>query len=74
MSWKEAASYLSTAFVRPSYIILLVWIDNKKVTPISECFKVPKEVCGAKECSLIPGPEQCHDEVKTIIEKVSFNW
>ena len=46
-------------------------LDNKKVTPISECFKVPKEVCGAKGCSMVPGPEECHNEVKTVIQKVS---
>ena len=47
-------------------------LDNKKVTPISECFKVPKEVCGAKGCSLAPGPEQCHNEIKAVVQKVSF--
>ena len=47
-------------------------LDNKKVTPISQCFKVPKEVCGAQGCLLAPGPEVCHDEIKTVIAKVNF--
>ena len=47
-------------------------LDKTKVTPISECFKVPKEVCGAKGCSLVPGPEQCHNDIKTVVQKVSF--
>ena len=45
-------------------------LDSEKVTPIAECFKVPREVCGAESCALVPGPEECHNETKTIIQRV----
>ena len=45
-------------------------VDSEKVTPISECFKVPKEVCGAQGCSLAQGPEVCHEQIKTVIQPV----
>ena len=46
-------------------------MDSKRITPISECFKVPKEVCGEKGCNLIPGSEVCYDETQTVIQQVN---
>ena len=39
-------------------------VESKKVTPISECFKIPKQVCGPQGCTLASGPEVCHDQQK----------
>ena len=49
-------------------------MDSKKITPISECFKVPKEVCGEKGCNLVPGPEVCYDETQTVIQQVVVDF
>ena len=41
---------------------------NTKVTPVTGCHKEPIQLCAPAGCTLVPGPEHCHDEVKTIVQ------
>lgn len=38
-----------------------------KFNPVTKCEKVPQELCGPSGCGFSPGPEECHDEVKTVV-------
>ena len=29
--------------------------------------QVPQRLCGPAGCGFVPGPEQCHDETKTVV-------
>jgi len=40
---------------------------KKKLNRITKCDKVPIELCGPAGCGFTQGPEQCHDQVKTVI-------
>ena len=33
-------------------------------TPLTQCEKVPVEICGPAGCGFLPGPEECHEETK----------
>jgi len=41
-----------------------------KYNPVTKCEKVPQELCGPAGCGFSPGPEQCHDEVKTVVTDI----
>ena len=32
--------------------------------------KVPQELCGPSGCGFVPGVEECHDEVKTVVTDI----
>ena len=34
------------------------------------CRQVPQTLCGPAGCGFVPGPEECHDKVKTIVTDV----
>lgn len=38
-----------------------------KFNPVTKCEKVPQKLCGPSGCGFSPGPEECHDEVKTVV-------
>merc|ERR1711936_615594 len=42
----------------------------KKVSPKTECHKVPVDICGDSECELIPGPEECYPKTETVVVEV----
>ena len=35
---------------------------------MTKCEKIPQRLCGPAGCGFVPGPEQCHDEVKTVVQ------
>jgi len=41
-----------------------------KFNPVTKCEKVPQELCGPSGCGFRPGPEICHDEVKTVVTDI----
>ena len=41
-----------------------------KHTPESKCKKVPRELCGPSGCELRPGPLECFDKDKTVVQEV----
>jgi len=41
-----------------------------KFNPVTKCEKVPQELCGPSGCGFVPGPEECHDEVKTVVTDI----
>jgi len=43
---------------------------KKKFAPEAKCEKAPQEICAPRGCSLVPGPEVCHDKVMTIVTSV----
>jgi len=42
----------------------------KKYSPVTECKKVPRELCGPSGCDLKPGPEECFDKKETVVSEV----
>eukprot|EP00092_Neocalanus_flemingeri_P039559 GFUD01043075.1.p1 GENE.GFUD01043075.1~~GFUD01043075.1.p1 ORF type:complete len:357 (+),score=115.63 GFUD01043075.1:146-1216(+) len=40
----------------------------KKYTPVTGCNKEPRELCAPAGCGFKQGPEECHDEKKTIVQ------
>ena len=38
----------------------------KKFSPVTECKKVPFELCGPGACPVEPGPEECREETRTV--------
>ena len=32
--------------------------------------QVPQELCGPSGCGFVPGPEECHDQVKTVVTDI----
>jgi len=40
-----------------------------KYTTMTGCHKEPILLCGPPECGWVEGPEQCHDEVRTVISE-----
>jgi len=43
---------------------------KRKFNPVTKCEKVPQTLCGPSGCGFVPGPEICHDEVKTIVTDI----
>jgi len=41
-----------------------------KFNPVTACEKVPQELCGPAGCGFVPGVEECHDDVKTVVTDV----
>jgi len=41
-----------------------------KFNPVTKCEKVPQELCGPSGCGFVPGPEECHDQVKTVVTDI----
>jgi len=41
-----------------------------KFNPVTKCDKVPQELCGPSGCGFVPGPEECHDQVKTVVTDI----
>jgi len=41
-----------------------------KFNPVTKCEKVPQELCGPVGCGFVPGPEECHDDVRTVVTDV----
>ena len=41
-----------------------------QANPVTKCEKIPQRLCGPAGCGFVPGPEQCHDEVKTMIQEL----
>ena len=39
-----------------------------KVTHVTGCHKEPIQLCAPAGCKLVPGPEICHNETKTIVQ------
>jgi len=39
-----------------------------KVTHVTGCHKEPIQLCAPAGCKLVPGPEHCHNETKTIVQ------
>ena len=39
---------------------------NKKYSPITDCKKVPFELCGPGACPVEPGPEECQQRTQTV--------
>jgi len=44
--------------------------QRAKFNPVTKCEKVPQELCGPSGCGFVPGPEECHDEVKTVVTDI----
>merc|ERR1712135_57728 len=42
----------------------------KKFSPVTECKKVPFELCGPGACPVEPGPEECREETRTVVVEV----
>merc|ERR1712018_564097 len=42
----------------------------KKFSPVTECKKVPFELCGPGSCPVEPGPEECREETQTVVIEV----
>jgi len=40
---------------------------KEKFNPVTKCEKVPQQLCGPAGCGFVPGPEVCHEEVKTVV-------
>jgi len=40
----------------------------KKYSPVTNCVKVPRELCAPAGCGVKAGPEECYDKIKTIIQ------
>ena len=43
-------------------------VTRPQANPVTKCEKIPQRLCGPAGCGFVPGPEQCHDEVKTVIQ------
>ena len=43
---------------------------RSKSNPVTKCEKIPQQLCGPAGCGFVPGPEQCHDEVKTVVTDI----
>jgi len=43
---------------------------RSKANPVTKCEKIPQRLCGPAGCGFVPGPEQCHEEVKTIVTDI----
>jgi len=41
-----------------------------KFNPVTKCEKVPQELCGPAGCGFVPGAEECHDDVRTVVTDV----
>ena len=41
-----------------------------QANPVTKCEKIPQRLCGPAGCGFVPGPEQCHDEVKTVVQEL----
>ena len=41
------------------------WTYNNVFIP-----QVPQELCGPSGCGFVPGPEECHDQVKTVVTDI----
>ena len=39
-----------------------------QANPVTKCEKIPQRLCGPAGCGFVPGPEQCHDQVKTVVQ------
>ena len=44
----------------------LVKQQTKKYSPVTECKKVPFELCGPAGCPVEPGAEECQERVQTV--------
>merc|ERR1712198_279353 len=44
--------------------------QRAKFNPVTKCEKVPQELCGPSGCGFVPGPEECHEEVKTVVTDI----
>ncbi|QQP57191.1 Uncharacterized protein FKW44_002097, partial [Caligus rogercresseyi] len=42
----------------------------KKIHPDTQCRKVPRKVCAPSNCQVLPGPEICNEESRTVIQNV----
>ena len=54
-------------------VMLHVSIDSVtllQANPVTKCEKIPQRLCGPAGCGFVPGPEQCHDEVKTVVQEL----
>jgi len=43
---------------------------RSKSNPVTKCEKVPQQLCGPAGCGFVPGPEQCHEEIKTVVTDI----
>ena len=43
---------------------------RSKANPVTKCEKIPQRLCGPAGCGFVPGPEQCHEEVKTVVTDI----
>ncbi|QQP58250.1 Uncharacterized protein FKW44_003508, partial [Caligus rogercresseyi] len=42
----------------------------KKIHPDTQCKKIPRKICAPSNCQVLPGPEICNDETRTVIQNV----
>eukprot|EP00096_Caligus_rogercresseyi_P009919 TRINITY_DN346_c0_g1_i7.p1 TRINITY_DN346_c0_g1~~TRINITY_DN346_c0_g1_i7.p1 ORF type:complete len:382 (-),score=97.95 TRINITY_DN346_c0_g1_i7:466-1611(-) len=42
----------------------------KRYTPDTKCHKVPREICGPGPCPIVTGPDECHEEIQTIVQEI----
>uniref|UniRef100_A0A0K2U6N8 Uncharacterized protein n=2 Tax=Lepeophtheirus salmonis TaxID=72036 RepID=A0A0K2U6N8_LEPSM len=54
----------------PKQVCTLTKKTVKRYTPNTQCRQVPKEICGPGPCPIVAGPDECREEVKTIVQEI----
>ena len=54
----------------PREVCTIAQERRSKSNPVTRCEKIPQRLCGPAGCGFVPGPEVCHDEVKTVVTDI----
>ena len=54
----------------PREVCTIAKEQRSKANPVTRCEKIPQRLCGPAGCGFVPGPEECHDKVKTVVTDV----
>merc|ERR1712142_215433 len=66
----ETSGYTTTTkcFKWPREVCSISQIAVDKFTPVTGCTKEPRELCAPAGCGFVPGPEECHEKVQTVVQ------